>query len=488
MCESKGRQILLPILSETVAEFSLELRREFEKRGFSTRIIPKDEFVLLPSGFQEDSEFVMGKYLSHAPKKDIHTLLEKYEIASPRSFVFPQVVYEHKDVGPHSTGIWSNEGHVYSPYVSLLHRSLDFFDQLYGEGQGGHVVQYQGGEILHRVLHRVALHHGYESVWVGFSPVEGDFSIFENESVEWDSFSDTELNLSPADADRARDFLHEFRDSRAAIGASGEESPNLSLISRTISVTQRRLRRLIEFQGGKKALIRRFISRRTRQIQTNLRAKYTVWRGLDESESHSLITDSKYIFYPLQYFRESRVTVRAQPFYDQAWLIEYLSRSLPADHELVVKPHPQQLGSLPRQAIKAIAQYAELIHPDVNSHDIIENSAAVVTLNNTVGYESLLYGKPVITLGDAFYDGAGYTHDVKNLSHLAERINEAIQSGGLSDEEILEVAHRVLSGSHKGIWSDPTEDNVERIAESLTEYLSQRLTESNNQLSGPQSR
>jgi len=157
------------------------------------------------------------------------------------------------------------------------------------------------------------------------------------------------------------------------------------------------------------------------------------------------------------------------------------------DHELIVKPHPQQLGSLPREAINAIAQHAELIHPDVNSHDVIKNAAAVVTLDNTVGYEALLYGKPVITLGDAFYDGTGYTHDVRDLSQLEERLNEAIQTGGISEKEILEVIHRVISGSYKGIWGDSSDNNVQHIAESLTEFLSRRLTDGDNHSSGFQS-
>ena len=39
--------------------------------------------------------------------------------------------------------------------------------------------------------------------------------------------------------------------------------------------------------------------------------------------------------------------------------------------------------------------------------EVLKKAELVITLNSTVGIEALLYGKPVLTLGDAFYNIKG---------------------------------------------------------------------------------
>lgn len=196
-------------------------------------------------------------------------------------------------------------------------------------------------------------------------------------------------------------------------------------------------------------------------------AEYARRRYLSRAESVDAIERDEYVFYPLQYYLESRVSMRAQAFFEQSWLVEYLSRSVPTGQELFVKDHPQQLGAQPRHAVDTIAEYAVPLAPSLHAHHVIENAAAVVTLNNTVGYEALMYGKPVVSLGDAFYND--YTTDIDDINDLDRCVARAIEDGGLDEHDVVEFAHGLLTGSTDGVWHDPSDENVRNVADG---YLS----------------
>ena len=61
-----------------------------------------------------------------------------------------------------------------------------------------------------------------------------------------------------------------------------------------------------------------------------------------------------------------------------------------------------------------------------NTRELIKRSRLVVTINSTVGIESLLYYKPVITLGNAFYNIEGLTFPCQNIKELDLLIEKSI--------------------------------------------------------------
>ena len=50
-----------------------------------------------------------------------------------------------------------------------------------------------------------------------------------------------------------------------------------------------------------------------------------------------------------------------------------------------------------------------LVAPHTSSHELIRRAEAIAVISSTVGLEALLYGKPVLTLGQPFYSGYGVT-------------------------------------------------------------------------------
>ena len=53
-----------------------------------------------------------------------------------------------------------------------------------------------------------------------------------------------------------------------------------------------------------------------------------------------------------------------------------------------------------------------------STQELIEKSSAIITINSSVGVESLLFNKKVITLGDAFYNIDGIVKYAKNKDEL----------------------------------------------------------------------
>lgn len=135
----------------------------------------------------------------------------------------------------------------------------------------------------------------------------------------------------------------------------------------------------------------------------------------------------RYIFVPFQVPNDTQIVCHSPWLPNMETLYSALEESLEAlkktpswqPFKFVIKEHP----SWPRN-------FSELHnkHPDIifangnNTQDLIENSLAVITINSTVGMESLLLGKNVITLGNAFFNIDGLVHHCKNVTELIQTL------------------------------------------------------------------
>lgn len=87
--------------------------------------------------------------------------------------------------------------------------------------------------------------------------------------------------------------------------------------------------------------------------------------------------------------------------------------------ELVVKEHPSDFGRMDHAELRASLPKAHFLRSRP-IREIISDAKAVITLNSSVGVESLLYLRPVITLGDAFYDVSGMLSHLDSKDDLAD--------------------------------------------------------------------
>lgn len=177
----------------------------------------------------------------------------------------------------------------------------------------------------------------------------------------------------------------------------------------------------------------------------------------------------RYIFYPL-HFQPEATTLILAPFYvNQLYVIEQISRSLPLDTKLYVKEHPVSLGRRPISYYRQITQLpnVRLIETNLDSHQLIRNAVATLTLTGTVGWEAILYGLPAICLGNVFYDIYPLTKKITDITQLPYVLNQWLPTYEADEEQLLKFVTAVLEGSHPLLgYTDPHTEmpNDERIA------------------------
>ena len=457
-------KIIVPANSHWIVPFLSRIYTEFQQRDYNIEVVPGSKAIAGTAEASLPEAAIHRDWIQHEPKSTFRDICEKYGIENPRGIVFPHMVYEKDYDKPSYRPYWlSGTNSIdYDPYLDDFHRALDYMDMLYEDGKGGIPLQYQGARILRPALQRVADHHGFPSVRASFSPLE-DMHIFrsteemKNLPIERASYDD----LTDEELEAAEEFWEaETNNQNRMIGNEPREGSILEAMKQRVQAIRRNKPDIIPTamsRLGERAL--RIIAKRM---------------YLNEEQSWQVMETNNYVFYSIQFPKESRITMRAPQFYNQLWLIEYLSRSLPANYELVVKDHPQRLGALPLSQIRAITRYAKGVAPTIPARKVITQADAVVTLNNTVGYEAIMHGKPVLTLGDAFYSGAGYTRDVTDIQSLPRELKAAVSSDGLSKNEVIEFVHGILRSSYEGTWGDTDEENIKMFADSISKFLNEK--------------
>ena len=154
------------------------------------------------------------------------------------------------------------------------------------------------------------------------------------------------------------------------------------------------------------------------------------------SQVESADTPERYIFVPFQVHDDTQVLIHSPWVSTMEKFYEVLEASLPSldsNISIVIKEHPSDTVMYPDLYYK---NQRILFANGNDTQALIESSCAVITLNSTVGVESLLLGKSVITLGNAFYNIEGVaTHVVDQMS-----LNDAMQNLAslYRDESLIE--------------------------------------------------
>lgn len=79
-----------------------------------------------------------------------------------------------------------------------------------------------------------------------------------------------------------------------------------------------------------------------------------------------------------------------------------------------------------------------LISPMRNGHDLVQKAKLVVTLTGTVGWEAIMFKKPVITLGDVYYNDLSFVRRCKSFEDLPYIVKDQLDHF-IHDEDELQV-------------------------------------------------
>ncbi len=177
-----------------------------------------------------------------------------------------------------------------------------------------------------------------------------------------------------------------------------------------------------------------------------------------------------FLYFPLHVTDDYKIKRVIPHCVDQAALIEQVADALPQGYDLVIKEHPLSIG---RNSVGLIHRLTRrenirLVEPRTSSHGLIQRAEAVVVISSTVGLEALLYGRPVLTLGQPFYSGYGVTLDVDSFRELRAKVMELLEFQP-ERERILQFLHAAMRSCFPGapVAIDPSDENARRLAASL---------------------
>lgn len=302
-------------------------------------------------------------------------------------------------------------------YAQALQKTLETTDIDY-------VVQGRGGEAHRLLAHYFAQEHGATSIWRDFSPFDDRVVYTTRLDGTWDTYETIQDHEIPTDErEDIDDYIESFRSEQQVYTYDTETNKTGSVIKDTVSAVLRDVRKYVTETTPTNPY--NYVAQQLRK-GTNSRINYRMLPSIQQSRG--LCQGNSFVFFPLQYPIESRLTVFSPEFFQQSFLIEYLSRILSEGVKLFVKQHPNRPGQQSPIWIRRLEKNDQVtfLHPSFNAHEAIEYSDAVVVTNNTVGFETLFHNTPLVVLGHAFYEDVPAATKVGDLSNLPEAVAKAI--------------------------------------------------------------
>jgi hypothetical protein len=141
------------------------------------------------------------------------------------------------------------------------------------------------------------------------------------------------------------------------------------------------------------------------------------------------VPDQPFVYYPLHVPADMALTLRSPEYLDQVATIDFLLRTAPDSHLVVVKEHPAQIGAISAERLFELARRFDnfvLLPPQINNYAVLDRAEAVVSVNSKSGAEAVLLGKPVVVMGDAFYRSCPLVFPADGLKTVPQRLRDAL--------------------------------------------------------------
>lgn len=165
-------------------------------------------------------------------------------------------------------------------------------------------------------------------------------------------------------------------------------------------------------------------------------------------------------FFGLHVQPENSIDVQGPYYSDQLKLIRDIRRALPFDTTLVVKEHPNRLGSRPLSFYRELSRIPNvtLVSHDVSTFDIYDRAEIVFTVAGTTAYEAGMLGVPAVVFSSIYFDQLSTVFSCRNileLPHLIQRIRSGVKQDIDHDAGVMAS---LVANSFSGYWTDPLTD------------------------------
>jgi len=173
-----------------------------------------------------------------------------------------------------------------------------------------------------------------------------------------------------------------------------------------------------------------------------MRKKYRLLEG-----DLSKLSKERYIFFPLHYQPEQTSMPYANTFAAQGLVLKELIEAVQGELDIVVKEHPSMLLKSRNDYHSYRTEFmADLINKNdnvylapvmMNSHKLILNAKAVITLTGTAGYEALANDIPVLVFGSAMFSNSEMVYRCKDSFDVEKSLSSSSRLSGPKGAGVL---------------------------------------------------
>lgn len=139
-------------------------------------------------------------------------------------------------------------------------------------------------------------------------------------------------------------------------------------------------------------------------------------KNVTEFISSDILPNDNYVFFPTQVKNDSQLIINSE-IDNIAGIKRANEIANKKAFKLVVKIHPAENSPDILYIYETLKSKYNCIFSNHNTNELIKNAQIVVTINSTVGLESLLYGKETIVLGRAIYSKFDFERVKKYIHH-----------------------------------------------------------------------
>jgi hypothetical protein len=223
---------------------------------------------------------------------------------------------------------------------------------------------------------------------------------------------------------------------------------------------------------------------------------YRIWRLKLGKLLEPTLPNEKFVFFPLHIVPELSLLLYAPFHINQETIAQNIAQSLPWDTCLYVKEHPQGIGYKTMSFYKGVKRTPNVrfIYPHLSSRTLAAASQGVVTITGTAGLEAMLLGKPVITLGDVFYNFVPKLVTRASSVEDLPRLVRAFETFETDESILLNVVTAILDESvnvdqeflAKALFPKSLHEKLnDPELLTYTDFLCKKIQERFNELSAP---
>ena len=377
--------------------------------------------------------------------------------------------------------IWAErhllEGRSYEQVLALTERAFRVVEEAFERFEPSFLFSEDVGCLMSYVHYAVAKGRGIPFWRIGSARMKGLLSVYKGGPQEWNLTKGKlaeihDRGLTAEEREAAEVFVEGFRErpERPTGMRTRDRLPvaDMGDVERLAQFSQRYLT-----DPQNPTLTSPVSALRQRAVRL---ARNRASKSLDYFDHP--VPGERYVLYPIHLQPEASTLVQAPFYLDQAALIEDISKSLPVGYQVYVKEHVSNRGRRPLAFYKRLRETfgVRLLGPDEDTWTLIRDAAAVTVITGTVGWEGLLFGKPVVTFGNVFYNECSLTLQAGLVpkDDWPQVFRRAIFEHVHDEERLLEFVAAIQATSRPGFLKNPNTfpavmepQNVERITDAL---------------------